>query len=145
MPGENVAVTLAGPAVTEYASTQAGASGAWSVSLAALPAGGPYTLTASGQNTVVLSDILMCDVWVCSGQSNMVLPLMGTCVGAVVLAAGGSSRLGRPKQLLPYRGRSLLRRTAEAAVASPCRPVLVVLGAGASRIERSFPGCRSVW
>jgi molybdenum cofactor cytidylyltransferase len=52
-------------------------------------------------------------------------------VGIVILAAGGSTRLGRPKQLLPYQGRSLLRRAAETAIATSCRPVIVVLGATA--------------
>jgi len=50
-------------------------------------------------------------------------------VGIILLAAGGSSRLGQPKQLLPYEGRPLLRRAAETALASQCRPVIVVLGA----------------
>jgi molybdenum cofactor cytidylyltransferase len=50
-------------------------------------------------------------------------------IGLVILAAGASTRLGRPKQLLPFGGRSLLRRTAEEAVASGCRPVVAVLGA----------------
>jgi molybdenum cofactor cytidylyltransferase len=56
-------------------------------------------------------------------------------VGLVILAAGGSSRLGQPKQLLEYRGRSLLRHVAEAAVGSHCRPIVVVLGAQASQLE----------
>ena len=49
-----------------------------------------------------------------------------------MLAAGGSTRLGRPKQLLPYDGKSLLRRAAETAVGSVCDPVVVVLGASAA-------------
>jgi molybdenum cofactor cytidylyltransferase len=53
----------------------------------------------------------------------------------VLLAAGASTRLGRPKQLLPFRGRSLLRHAAETALASVCRPVVVVLGAGAEEME----------
>ena len=52
-------------------------------------------------------------------------------IGLVLLAAGGSTRLGTPKQLLPYQGKSLLRRAAESAVASECRPIMVVLGADA--------------
>lgn len=47
---------------------------------------------------------------------------------AIVLAAGGSTRLGRPKQLVALAGKSLLRRAAEAAVASGASPVVVVLG-----------------
>ncbi len=49
-------------------------------------------------------------------------------VAALVLAAGGSARLGQPKQLLPYDGSTLVRRAAEAALAAGCSPVLVVLG-----------------
>ncbi|MCW3055617.1 MAG: hypothetical protein JWN14_4787 [Chthonomonadales bacterium] len=52
-------------------------------------------------------------------------------IGLVLLAAGGSTRLGTPKQLLPYQGKSLLRQAAESAVASECRPIMVVLGAHA--------------
>lgn len=55
-------------------------------------------------------------------------------VAAVVLAAGASRRLGRPKQLVEVGGESLLRRAAEAAVAAGCDPVLVVLGHEAERL-----------
>jgi molybdenum cofactor cytidylyltransferase len=48
--------------------------------------------------------------------------------GLIILAAGASSRMGRPKQLLPWKGRSLLRHAAETALATSLRPVLVVLG-----------------
>lgn len=53
-------------------------------------------------------------------------------VAAIVLAAGGSTRLGRPKQLVQFRGRALIRCAAEAALDSGCSPVVVVLGANAS-------------
>ena len=53
----------------------------------------------------------------------------------IILAAGASTRLGQPKQLLPFRGRSLLRHAAETALASVCRPVVVVLGAGAEQLR----------
>lgn len=55
-------------------------------------------------------------------------------IGVVVLAAGASTRLGvgaTPKQLLVYEGQTLIRRAAETALASVCRPVVVVLGANA--------------
>ena len=51
--------------------------------------------------------------------------------GAVVLAAGASTRMGTPKQLLVYQGQTLIRRAAETALASVCDPVVVVLGANA--------------
>jgi molybdenum cofactor cytidylyltransferase len=50
-------------------------------------------------------------------------------VGLLLLAAGSSSRLARPKQLLQYKGQTLLRRAAEVATASPCRPLVLVTGA----------------
>ncbi len=58
----------------------------------------------------------------------------------IILAAGASTRLGRPKQLLPFRGRSLLRHAAETALASVCRPVVVVLGAGAEQLRSELSG-----
>lgn len=50
-------------------------------------------------------------------------------IGGLLLAAGGSRRLGRPKQLLEFQGMTLLRRSAEAIVESECSPSVVVLGA----------------
>lgn len=49
-------------------------------------------------------------------------------IAVIILAAGGSSRLGKPKQLLPFHGGSLLRRAAEAAVGSHADHCTVVLG-----------------
>jgi sialate O-acetylesterase len=46
-------------------------NGEWKVMLASEPAGGPFQLTIKGKNTITLSNILMGDVWICSGQSNM--------------------------------------------------------------------------
>lgn len=61
-------------------------------------------------------------------------------VGLVILAAGASTRLGWPKQLLHYRGRSLLRHVAETAAGSVCRPIVVVLGAHAAKLEAELRG-----
>jgi CTP:molybdopterin cytidylyltransferase MocA len=63
-------------------------------------------------------------------------------VAAMVLAAGASTRLGagRSKQLLRYQGQTLLRRAVEQALASSCRPVIVVLGAEAERCLRELDG-----
>ncbi len=66
--GEKVQVKLGGqPPV----SATAGPDGAWRVDLPPQPAGGPFTLTVSGSNTIALEDILIGEVWICSGQSNM--------------------------------------------------------------------------
>ena len=61
-------------------------------------------------------------------------------VGAIVLAAGSSSRMGRPKQTLQYRGESLLRRAALNALGAGCRPVVVVTGAHAELSRRELDG-----
>lgn len=50
-------------------------------------------------------------------------------IGGLLLAAGGSSRLGSPKQLLEFQGTSLIRRAAETLVCSACDPVIAVIGA----------------
>ncbi len=50
-------------------------SGEWEVKLSNMKAGGPYTMTIKGSNTIVINDILIGDVWVCSGQSNMELSM----------------------------------------------------------------------
>jgi molybdenum cofactor cytidylyltransferase len=65
-------------------------------------------------------------------------------IAAVVLAAGRSERLGRPKQLLPYRGRTLLRNTIECAIEAECSPIIVVLGARADLIEPTVEGLPGV-
>lgn len=54
---------------------------------------------------------------------------------AVVLAAGASRRLGRPKQLLRIDGESLLHRTARLAIEAGCSPVYVVLGFEAAQMR----------
>jgi molybdenum cofactor cytidylyltransferase len=61
-------------------------------------------------------------------------------VGAVILAAGSSSRMGRPKQTLQYRGASLLRLAACAALGAGCRPVVVVTGANAELSKSELDG-----
>ena len=61
------------------ASAQAGPDGAWQVTLDPMEAGGPYELTASdGSDTVTFTNVLCGDLWLCSGQSNMQLPVKET-------------------------------------------------------------------
>jgi sialate O-acetylesterase len=68
--GEVVTVEIDHQAVTTTAK-----DGKWSVRLNRLSAGGPYVMKISGDNTIVLNDLLVGEVWLCSGQSNMQLAL----------------------------------------------------------------------
>jgi molybdenum cofactor cytidylyltransferase len=56
-------------------------------------------------------------------------------VGAIILAAGGSSRFGQAKQLLPFQGESLVRRAVRTAIEAGCACVSVVVGDARARIE----------
>ena len=51
--------------------SEVAANGSWKLSLPPQPAGGPFTLTVSGKKQTVLKNVLIGDVWICSGQSNM--------------------------------------------------------------------------
>jgi sialate O-acetylesterase len=74
-PGEAVAVTLD----TQSATAKADAEGKWRVTLNLTSTGqGPFQMTVVGNNKIVVSDVLIGQVWVASGQSNMELPLLGT-------------------------------------------------------------------
>jgi molybdenum cofactor cytidylyltransferase len=64
---------------------------------------------------------------------------MSNQVAGIILAAGGSSRFGSPKQLLPWRGTSVLNSVVSTAFDTGLAPVIVVLGANAEQIEPSLP------
>lgn len=66
-PNEVVTVTLD----IQTATTTADAAGSWLLHLNPVEAGGPYTLTIQGQNKLTYQNVLIGDVWICSGQSNM--------------------------------------------------------------------------
>lgn len=70
-PGIRVSVEMN----DEQQTTKADDRGRWEVKLPAMPAGGPYSLTITGKRPLVLNDVLVGDVWICSGQSNMEMPL----------------------------------------------------------------------
>ena len=65
--GEEVSVSIA----AQNHKTKAGADGSWSVMLDPLDVGDPLTLTVKGKNEIKFGDVLVGEVWICSGQSNM--------------------------------------------------------------------------
>lgn len=60
--------------------------------------------------------------------------------GVVILAAGESVRMDEPKQLLVYRGQTLLRHAVDTALSLPDAPVVVVLGAHVARLRQHLDG-----
>ena len=70
-PHEKVSVSIDGNTVK----TRAGADGKWKLKLPEMNAGGPYSMTIKGKNTMVFENIMVGEVWVCSGQSNMEFPV----------------------------------------------------------------------
>lgn len=66
-PGEKVTVSLGESRATAIADPE----GRWLVRIGPFEAGGPHELTVSGENTLTFKNVLIGEVWVCSGQSNM--------------------------------------------------------------------------
>ncbi|MDX9911904.1 MAG: DUF1080 domain-containing protein [Phycisphaerales bacterium] len=74
-PGEKVRVAGSWAGEGNAAEGVANEGGVWSVMLATPEAGGPFTLTIAGDTSVVLRDVLVGEVWIASGQSNMEWPI----------------------------------------------------------------------
>lgn len=70
-PGEKVRIEFLNAAYT----THAGNDGRWSATIGPLSAGGPFTMNVVGRNQISLHNILVGDVWLASGQSNMEMPV----------------------------------------------------------------------
>jgi sialate O-acetylesterase len=91
-PGEHVTVAFQG----QERATVAGADGTWRVALRRLKAGGPFEMTIRGADgTVTLRNVLVGEVWLCAGQSNMAWPVRDTVDSAATLTACA----GRPIRL----------------------------------------------
>lgn len=82
-PGDTIRVQIG----DHTASSVAGADHRWQVKIQPPAPGGPYTVKISGRQTVELKNVLVGDVWLCGGQSNMSLPLKFTRNGAAVVQA----------------------------------------------------------
>jgi sialate O-acetylesterase len=86
--GEKVTVKFQDQTVTATAE-----HGRWSVRLKALKAGGPFTLTIAGDNTITLHNVLVGEVWLCSGQSNMAFQLNRATNAATAIPAATDPQL----------------------------------------------------
>jgi sialate O-acetylesterase len=88
-PGRQVTVALAGRTATGTGDAQ----GKWLVRLPAMPAGGPHVMTVAGPQTIEVRDVLLGDVWLCSGQSNMQMSVSGCMNAKAEIAAAVHSRI----------------------------------------------------
>ncbi|MFT4249072.1 MAG: sialate O-acetylesterase, partial [Pseudomonas sp.] len=89
-PGQPVQVEFAGRKLR----ARADRAGHWQARLPALPAGGPYALNVTAGNARQrIDDVLIGDVWLCSGQSNMELPVNRTLNARAEIAGAGNDRI----------------------------------------------------
>jgi len=82
-PGERVSIEIAG----QKAQAVADSAGKWETKIGPLKAGGPFDLTITGTNSLTIKNVLVGEVWVCSGQSNMEWPLINARNGAAEVAS----------------------------------------------------------
>ncbi|PTT75057.1 9-O-acetylesterase, partial [Pelomonas sp. HMWF004] len=88
-PGRTLSVELAGG----KASAKVGGDGRWMAQLPALKAGGPHRLRVTGDGQAERSDLLIGDVWLLGGQSNMEWPLSATDTAAQEIASPQNAQL----------------------------------------------------
>ncbi len=88
-PGAKITVKLGSAEATATACEK----GKWSVVLPAMPAGGPHTLSVMGTTTVEVKEVLVGEVWICSGQSNMEWPVAASNNPQDEIAAGDHPRI----------------------------------------------------
>ncbi|RYG28155.1 MAG: hypothetical protein EOO01_40225, partial [Chitinophagaceae bacterium] len=72
-PGEKITVQIN----EETKKVTAGKDGKWMIKLPAMKAGGPFQLVVTAKNTITIKNVLIGEVWLCSGQSNMEMPIEG--------------------------------------------------------------------
>lgn len=115
-PGETVLVRLG----EHQASTKAGDDGRWKAELPAMKAGGPHELSIKCEDdSVTIKDVLIGEVWICSGQSNMQWPLSASEQSAEAIANSANPMIRL--FTVPRRGASAPETTVEAAW-QPCEP-----------------------
>ena len=106
-PGAEVAATGSWDGSTVR--TRCGADGKWMLKLKTPDAGGPYTVTVSDGETVTLENVLIGEVWLCSGQSNMEMPVHGFPNQPV---EGSAEAIIRARAATPIRLCTVKRSTA---------------------------------
>ncbi len=89
-PDEEVTVGLAQGPAGEAIQTKADKDGKWSVKLPATKAGTGYTLQIAGKNKIVLKNVAIGEVWICSGQSNMEMAV-NSCYDPEKIRAGAKN------------------------------------------------------
>lgn len=114
--GERVTVTWRG----RTHRTVTDGTGRWQVRLPAQNAGGPYVLEVRGTNTLRVQDVLVGEVWVCAGQSNMEFPLADSDDGARAVAAADHPRIRHVK--IPRAVAFSPREDIDAAAWEPANP-----------------------
>ncbi|HLY62016.1 MAG TPA: sialate O-acetylesterase [Terriglobia bacterium] len=100
-PGENVSVSFQNQTVTVTTSSDS----RWEVQLGPFESGGPFTLTIAGKNKLVVRDVLVGEVWVCGGQSNMGFALESALNASVDIATADDSNLRMFKVPLTVAGK----------------------------------------
>jgi len=88
-PGERVTVKMAG----KVAEATADKNGRWGVKIGPFDAGGPHEMTIAGRNPVTYRNVLVGEVWVCSGQSNMEWPMNATMNATEEIAAASYPKI----------------------------------------------------
>jgi len=114
-PGKEVTVAMAG----KNAKAVAGADGRWQVKLGPIPTGGPHELVISGPASHIVKDVLVGDVWLCSGQSNMEMGIGVVANGPaeIAMATNPNLRLFSVPKLIATEP-----RTQVASRWEPCTP-----------------------
>ena len=115
-PGEEITVALSGQSAAQ---TTADAAGRWKVSLEAMPAGGPHRLIVKGANQIEIEDVLVGEVWLCSGQSNMEWTVARSLNPGEEVAAAGFPQIRHLKVARKTSGRPLEDLSAQWQVCSP--------------------------
>lgn len=120
-PGERVTCEMGGGKVTG----EANADGQWMLRLPAMPAGGPFEMEVRGENTLKFTGVLVGEVWVCSGQSNMEMGVGMSKDGKKEV--GGASHAKIRLFLVPRRASGRMMGDVEARW-KECSPASIVEG-----------------